>query len=68
MLQYVSGRDWFRGTLEDSPPGVAAARTAGLYVVGVPSVPGIVLEADLVVESLEDPRVPITIGERLVRP
>jgi HAD superfamily hydrolase (TIGR01509 family) len=53
--------------LEDSPPGVAAARAAGLYVLGVPSVPGIVLEADLVVESLEDPLVPITIGERIRR-
>ena len=41
---------------------MAAARAAGLYVLGVPSVPGIVLEADLVVESLEDPLVPITIG------
>ena len=41
--------------LEDSPSGVAAGLAAGLFVIGVPSVPGIDLgEADLVVESLED--------------
>ena len=43
--------------LEDSPPGVAAARAAGLYVLGVPSVIGVELEADAVFESLADPRV-----------
>ena len=40
--------------LEDSPGGVAAARAAGLFVVGVPSVPGINLDADLVAPTLED--------------
>ena len=41
--------------LEDSPSGVAAGLAAGLFVIGVPSVPGIELgEADLVVETLED--------------
>ena len=41
--------------LEDSPSGVAAGLAAGLFVIGVPSVPGIDLGvADLVVESLED--------------
>ena len=41
--------------LEDSPSGVAAGLAAGLFVIGVPSVPGIGLgDADLVVESLED--------------
>jgi beta-phosphoglucomutase-like phosphatase (HAD superfamily) len=40
--------------LEDSPTGVAAARAAGLYVIGVPSLEGVVLDADLVVASLED--------------
>jgi HAD superfamily hydrolase (TIGR01509 family) len=40
--------------LEDSPGGVAAASAAGLFVIGVPSVPGIRLEADLVAPSLED--------------
>jgi HAD superfamily hydrolase (TIGR01509 family) len=48
--------------LEDSPPGVAAARAAGLYVVGVPSVPGVELEADVVFDSLADPRVLPTIA------
>jgi HAD superfamily hydrolase (TIGR01509 family) len=41
--------------LEDSPPGVAAARAAGLLVLGIPSVSGITLEADHVVRSLADP-------------
>jgi HAD superfamily hydrolase (TIGR01509 family) len=44
--------------LEDSATGVAAARAAGAFVIGVPSLDGVVLdEADLVVESLADPRV-----------
>lgn len=43
--------------LEDSPTGVASARAAGMTVVGVPSVPGVQLDADLVAASLEDPRV-----------
>jgi HAD superfamily hydrolase (TIGR01509 family) len=43
--------------LEDSPTGVAAARGAGMFVIGIPSYPGIVLEADLVAESLLDPAV-----------
>jgi HAD superfamily hydrolase (TIGR01509 family) len=44
--------------LEDSATGVAAARAAGAFVIGVPSLEGIVLaEADLVAESLADPRV-----------
>lgn len=43
--------------LEDSPPGVAAARAAGMYVIGVPSEPGVELDANLVVESLGDPSV-----------
>jgi HAD superfamily hydrolase (TIGR01509 family) len=51
--------------LEDSPPGVAAARAAGLYVVGVPSVVGVELEADAVFESLADPGVLQTIVEQL---
>ena len=41
--------------LEDSPPGVAAARAAGLTVIGVPSIEGIVLEeAHHLAESLLD--------------
>lgn len=51
--------------LEDSPPGVAAARAAGLYVVGVPSVHGVELEADSVFDSLADPRMLSTIVAQL---
>ncbi len=51
--------------LEDSPPGAAAARAAGLYVVGVPSVHGVELEADAVFDSLADPRVLATVVEQL---
>ena len=41
--------------LEDSPTGVAAAKAAGLTVVGIPSLPGIVLdEADHGATSLQD--------------
>lgn len=41
--------------LEDSPSGVAAGVAAGLFVIGIPSVPGIELEgADLVAPSLEE--------------
>ena len=54
--------------LEDSPPGVEAARAAGLYVVGVPSVAGVQLDADLVVPSLEDGRVWETLVARLGLP
>jgi HAD superfamily hydrolase (TIGR01509 family) len=44
--------------LEDTPTGVAAARAAGAFVIGVPSMEGVVLDgADLVVPSLADPRV-----------
>ena len=39
--------------LEDSRPGVAAARAAGITVVGIPSVPGVELaDADILAESL----------------
>ncbi len=48
--------------LEDSPTGAAAARAAGLYVIGVPSLPETVLEADLVTSSLRDPRVWAALG------
>ena len=41
--------------LEDSPTGVAAGAAAGCFVIGVPSVAGVVLEqADIVVASLAD--------------
>lgn len=49
--------------LEDSPTGVASARAAGMFVIGIPSFPGVVLdEADLVGESLTDPRVRAALG------
>ena len=51
---------------EDSPAGSAAARAAGLYVVGVPSHPGVRLDAaDRVVESLDHPDVRAVLAERL---
>lgn len=43
--------------LEDSPTGVEAARVAGLYVIGVPSQPDAVLQADVVADSLTHPGV-----------
>ena len=49
--------------LEDSPTGVAAARAAGMFVIGIPSFPGVLLdEADLVGRSLADPRVREALG------
>lgn len=43
--------------LEDSPTGVLSAREAGMHVIGVPSLPGVVLDglAHAVHPSLEDP-------------
>jgi HAD superfamily hydrolase (TIGR01509 family) len=44
--------------LEDSPPGVAAARAAGMYVIAVPYFPDAVIEgASLLARSLADPEV-----------
>lgn len=52
--------------LEDSPTGVASARDAGLFVVGVPSLPGVELDrADLVAPSLESPEVRAAVGLRI---
>lgn len=51
--------------LEDSPPGVASARAAGMFVIGVPSVPGVVLDADRVFGSLADPQLAGAIEEAL---
>jgi HAD superfamily hydrolase (TIGR01509 family) len=50
--------------LEDSPTGVASARAAGLFVVGVPSIAGVSLEADLVAGSLADEPVRRALGLR----
>ena len=44
--------------LEDSPAGTAAARAAGMHVIGVPYLDDMALpDADLVAPSLADPRV-----------
>src|SRR3954468_1667334 len=49
--------------LEDSETGVAAAKAAGMTVIGVPSFPGIALDAaDLVAPALTDPRVWALLG------
>ena len=48
--------------LEDSPTGVASARAAGLFVIGIPSIPEVALEADLVAESLLDANVRAALG------
>jgi HAD superfamily hydrolase (TIGR01509 family) len=48
--------------LEDSPTGVAAARAAGLYVIGVPSLAGTELDADLVAPSLTEASVAAALG------
>jgi HAD superfamily hydrolase (TIGR01509 family) len=49
--------------LEDSPTGVAAARAAGLTVIGIPSLEGIALEeAHHLAESLLDD----VVGQRLI--
>ena len=44
--------------VEDSPTGVASAKAAGMYVIGIPSIEGLDLsEADLVAPSLTTPSV-----------
>jgi HAD superfamily hydrolase (TIGR01509 family) len=48
--------------LEDSGTGVAAARAAGVYVIGIPSVPGMELGADLLAASLDDIAVHLALG------
>jgi HAD superfamily hydrolase (TIGR01509 family) len=49
--------------LEDSPSGVAAARAAGLTVIGVPSIDGVALkEADLIAADLLDEIVTTTLA------
>lgn len=52
--------------LEDSPTGIAAGRAAGMATIGVPSVDGVVLDADVVAASLADPTVWSALG--LARP
>jgi HAD superfamily hydrolase (TIGR01509 family) len=48
--------------LEDSPTGLAAGRAAGALTIGVPSVPGLRLEADVVAASLDDPAIWLALG------
>jgi HAD superfamily hydrolase (TIGR01509 family) len=48
--------------LEDSPTGLAAGRAAGALTIGVPSVPGVTLRADVVASSLADPAVWLALG------
>lgn len=48
--------------LEDSPTGVASALAAGLHVIGVPSLPGVVLEASETASSLGDASVRRALG------
>jgi HAD superfamily hydrolase (TIGR01509 family) len=50
--------------IEDSPTGAAAARAAGLFVIGIPYLADLVVEADLIGRSLEDPDVRRAIGLR----
>ena len=49
--------------LEDSPTGLAAVRAAGMYAVGIPSFPGVTLDAaDLIGASLTDLEVRAALG------
>jgi HAD superfamily hydrolase (TIGR01509 family) len=48
--------------IEDSPTGAAAARAAGMYVIGIPYLRDLVLDVDLVGRSLEDPEVRAALG------
>jgi HAD superfamily hydrolase (TIGR01509 family) len=48
--------------IEDSPTGAAAARAAGMFVVGIPYLADLVVEADLTASSLDDPDVRRTLG------
>src|SRR6185437_166138 len=50
--------------LEDSLPGVGAAKAAGMWVIGIPSISGVVLDghADLVAGSLADAAVHRALG------
>ena len=48
--------------IEDSPTGAAAARAAGMFVIGIPSLEGVELDADLVAPTLADPAVYAALG------
>lgn len=47
---------------EDSPTGVTAAKAAGLAVVGVPSMPGVRLDANWIFPTLADPKLHALLG------
>jgi len=48
--------------IEDSPAGVAAARAAGLYVIGIETRPDVTLHAHQVADSLNDPALRARLG------
>jgi HAD superfamily hydrolase (TIGR01509 family) len=48
--------------IEDSPVGAASARAAGLYVIGVPYLPDLELDADLIATSLSEATVRAALG------
>jgi HAD superfamily hydrolase (TIGR01509 family) len=48
--------------IEDSPAGVTSARAAGLYVIGIPYLADLEVDADLVGRSLQDPEVRAALG------
>ncbi len=52
---------------EDSRTGVASARAAGLFVVGVPSLPGVELDVDAVFTTLADPVLTAQVRQRAAR-
>lgn len=54
--------------VEDSPTGAAAARAAGLFVIGIPYLADLPVEADLVGRSLEDADVRAALGLHATRP
>jgi HAD superfamily hydrolase (TIGR01509 family) len=48
--------------IEDSPTGAAAARAAGMFVIGIPYLHDLNFEADLMSRSLADPSVRAALG------
>jgi HAD superfamily hydrolase (TIGR01509 family) len=63
VCEALGARPEHSAALEDSPPGVAAAAAAGMFVVAVPYFPSAEVEgASLLVDSLADPRVAEALG------
>ena len=50
--------------IEDSPTGVASAKAAGLFTIGIPAIEIVLDQADLVAPSLEAPEVREVLGLR----